>query len=266
MIHRFVILVAIVALLVMTSGAFVRNAERPSGQAQAMLSENTHRALGLVLAALTLGLAIWISAVDPKLRLLVWGCVAILLTDAALRWQGPVGAALGIPHALLAHLYLVGLVAIAVFTSPSWHRDPELVDGAKWPALRTLAAVTPFAVGVQILLGAAYRHEAIGVLYHIAGAMVAVLMTMIASVAVLQTFPKHRDLYRAASGLLTIVLIQVCLGIASLVMPLLDAESTLWYSIATASHLVVGALTLAASVVLALQVRRNVAPAAQSAK
>src|SRR6202020_728090 len=62
--------------------------------------------------------------------------------------------------------------AIAVFTSRSWQQGPQLVNDYGAPSLRSLAILTPSLVLVQIALGAAFRHGAIGVMAHVIGAMV----------------------------------------------------------------------------------------------
>jgi membrane protein implicated in regulation of membrane protease activity len=75
---------------------------------------------------------------------------------------------------------------------------------------------------------------------------------------VVQRYPEHRTLRAAATWLISILLAQVMLGATAFVMPLLDVANPAAVIAATASHVVVGSLTLAASVVLAMQVQRNV--------
>jgi heme A synthase len=75
---------------------------------------------------------------------------------------------------------------------------------------------------------------------------------------VLHQFPKHRALRPAAIGLLTITLVQVFLGIFAYIARLNAAEYPLTMVLTTVAHVATGGLTLAASVVLAIQIRRNV--------
>jgi heme A synthase len=84
------------------------------------------------------------------------------------------------------------------------------------------------------------------------------LAILLAGMFVLQQFPKHRALRPAAIGLLTITLLQVFLGIAAYVARINAADYPLAMVLTTVAHVATGGLTLAASVVLAIQIRRNV--------
>jgi heme A synthase len=150
------------------------------------------------------------------------------------------------------------VVAIAVITSSGWNESPEIVDGQGAPLLRPLAIAAPWLVLLQIVLGAAYHHRLTGVIPHMGGAMVASLTTLMAAMLVMQQYPRHRALRSAARWLMSIVLIQITLGVMAFSMQLLDVENWMALVIATASHAVVGSITLAASMVLAMQVQRNV--------
>ena len=78
------------------------------------------------------------------------------------------------------------------------------------PSLRSLAILMPALVLVQIALGAAFRHGAIGVMPHVIGAMVVSLAILIVCAFVLHQFPEHRALRPAAMALLAVTLVQVC--------------------------------------------------------
>lgn len=93
---------------------------------------------------------------------------------------------------------------------------------------------------------------------HMAGAMIVSMVTLVVAIVVLQQYPTHRSLRPAAISLLSIVPAQVTLGVTAFTMELLDATNSLVVVLVTSAHVVVGALTLAASMVLAIQVQRNV--------
>jgi hypothetical protein len=103
------------------------------------------------------------------------------------------------------------------------------------------------AVLAQICLGAAYRHEFWGVLPHMAGAAVATALLLIWCLLLLQETRAPR---KPAIAVMAIVLAQVSLGIAAFTLRLLDLESSRWFSVVSAAHISVGALTLAAAVLL----------------
>jgi heme A synthase len=65
-------------------------------------------------------------------------------------------------------------------------------------------------------------------------------------------------LRRAAIALMSVVLTQVTLGVAAFTLQLLDMENTPAGIASTVLHVLTGSLTLAASLVLAIQVQRHV--------
>ena len=111
---------------------------------------------------------------------------------------------------------------------------------------------------LQIALGAGFRHRAFGLLPHVIGAMIVPLVILLAGVFVLQQFPRHRALRPAAIALVTITGVQVVLGIAAYFARMNAAAYPLAMVLTTVAHVATGGLTLAASVVLAIQIRRNV--------
>jgi heme A synthase len=265
MLHRYVLFVAVFALAVIVSGALITSTQVAARQSQsavaAGIDQLLHRVLSITLTMLTLGIAIWLSSAARAgwLRALGWAAFATLVIDAATGWAAvPLSPWLGMLHASLAHLFFSVIVAIAIVTAPSWHRKTEPVDAGEWPLLRPLALATPPAALLQIVLGAAYRHEVTGVMPHMAGAMVVVLMTLVVSALVLQNFPEPVSMRRAAAALISIIVVQVCLGIAAFLMLVLNTAGTVAFVLVTVGHATTGALTLAASMVMAMQVGRGI--------
>jgi heme A synthase len=125
------------------------------------------------------------------------------------------------------------------------------------PTLRLFAIATPPLILLQIVLGAAYRHKLTGILPHMGGAMIVSIAILVLAMLILQRHPEHRKLCRAATWLISILLAQVALGVTALIMPLLNVSPTVVIA-GTALHVVFGSLTLAANVVLAMQVHRSV--------
>lgn len=167
-------------------------------------------------------------------------------------------APISIAHACLAQLFFSVTVAIAIFTSRNWQQGPDHVEDYGWPSLRSLAVLTPVLVLLQIGLGAGFRHRAFGLLPHVIGAMIVPLVILLVGAFVLHQFPKHRALRPAAVGLLAITGVQIVLGIVAYVARMNAAEYPLTMVLTTVAHVATGGLTLAASVVLAIQIRRNV--------
>jgi len=275
--HRYAILVAVCTLLLVLAGASVTSKEAglsvpdwPLSYGQVIpdmtggvLFETGHRMIATVVGMLTVILAIWIARVEKRQWMRRLGWVAVSLVVA----QGLLGGAtvlmlqpppVSIAHACLAQLFFSVTVAIAAFTSRKWQEGPEPVQDYGWPSLRSLAILTPILILAQIALGAGFRHRAFGLLPHVIGAMLVPLVILLTGIFVLQQFPKHRSLRPAAVALLTITGVQVFLGIIAYVARINAAEYPLAMVLTTVAHVATGGLTLAASVVLAIQIRRNV--------
>ena len=275
--HRYATLVAVCTLLLVLAGASVTSKEAglsvpdwPLSYGQVIpqmtggvLFETGHRMIATVVGSLTIILAIWIARVEKRrwMRKLGWiavgGVVAQgLLGGATVLLLQP--APISIAHACLAQLFFSVTVAIAVFTSRNWQQGPDPVEDYGWPSLRSLAILTPHLVLAQIALGAGFRHRAFGLMPHIIGAMIVPLAILLVGMFVLQQFPRHRALRPAAVALLSITGVQVLLGIGAYFARLEAAAYPLAMVLTTVAHVATGGLTLAASVVLAIQIRRNV--------
>jgi heme A synthase len=148
-------------------------------------------------------------------------------------------------HATLSPVFFAACVAIAL--KPG---DDAIVNSG----LRMPIKASPALVLMQIVLGACYRHKIIGVMPHMAGAVVLAGLLLIICTVVLQRFPKPSPLRTAAGALTGVVLAQVSLGIAVFILRLLDLESTAWFVAAAVAHIAAGSLTLAATTALALRV------------
>jgi len=275
--HRYAILVAVCTLLLVLAGASVTSKEAglsvpdwPLSYGQVIpnmtggvLFETGHRMIAGVVGILTIILAIWIAYVEKRawMRRLGGAAVSLIVAQAllggatVLMLQPP---PVSVAHACLAQLFFSVTVAIAVFTSRKWQEGPEPVEDYGWPSLRSLAILTPVLILVQIALGAGFRHRAFGLLPHVIGAMLVPLVILLAGIFVLQQFPKHRSLRPAAIALLSITGVQVFLGVIAYIARINAFEYPLAMVLTTVAHVATGGLTLAASVVLAIQIRRNV--------
>lgn len=169
---------------------------------------------------------------------------------------------IAVPHALIAQSFFALIVAIAVFTSRGWFAKRDLKEDDGSPFLRTLTPVTIGALLVQLVLGAGFRHGAWGIIPHIIGAVLVMALIIWVASAVLI---RHRDSYlrRPAVSVLLLVIVQAGLGIGAYLARLAakgDPQPLEPMISLTASHVVVGALTLAAMVVLTLRCYRALAP------
>jgi len=274
--YRYAIFLVACTLLLVVSGAYITSSEEQAASTdlsifagtgrvaslQAILTVRNHSMLAIAIGIFTIILAAWLMTVEKKgpLRLLGVGSIAILALDGWVGNQGlaPLSPGIGVYHGILAHLFLSSVVMIALFTSQSWKRGPEPVDNRGHTSLRGLAFATPLVVILQITLGALYRHNVTGVLPHMGGALVATILILVVCLIVTQDFADNRSLHSTAVALLSIVLTQISLGIATFTMKLLNFEDTSVFLFSSMLHVLVGSLTLAVTLIMAAQVQRNV--------
>ncbi|HUI81829.1 MAG TPA: hypothetical protein VLY24_28095 [Bryobacteraceae bacterium] len=242
--HRSALALALVTLALVVLGSGVTS---QAGSAW----EVSHLLTGAAAGLLTLIVALLLRS---KLG---WLLLAAVLLQAALGNRSPGVAAF---HAFLAHLFFAATVAVALVTSPGWQREPEIATDMAKPSLRTLSIVTVVLLIAQIALGSAVRHKVMGSGIHITFAMVVALAIVVLGVLVMNQCATHRILRPAAIAMMVIAGAQVFLGFGAFIVRMMVEENTLPVQIATMAHVTTGALTLAATVVLALQIRRNLRP------
>lgn len=228
--------------------------------------EHGHRMVATTVGLLTIGMAIWLTRAERRRWLKNLGWISL----AAVVAQGVLGGMtvifmlpkpVSIGHACLAQLFFSTTVAIALFTSASWKHGAQIVDDNGAPPLHWLALAAAACVFLQLALGASVRHDAIGVLPHIAGAFIATGMVLWITVRVLMRHAGHEALRRSALALLSITFLQVFVGIAAYMSRLATADAPQPMPVMvgfTVAHVAVGALTMAASIVLAIQIFRHV--------
>ena len=234
-----------------------------------VLFETGHRMVATAVGILTIILAVWLQWADrrPWMRRLGWAALGAVVAQGllggmtVLMLQPP---AVSTAHACLAQLFFSTTVAIALFTSRGWQQSASQVEDYGRPRLRTLAIVAPLLVLGQIALGAAFRHRALNLMPHVLGALVVALTLLSMGTFVMQQFGRHAALRKAAAVMLSITFVQVLLGVAAY-FARLEAESIpVGMVLTTVAHVAAGGLTLASTIVLSIQIRRNVcAPARQ---
>jgi cytochrome c oxidase assembly protein subunit 15 len=235
--------------------------------------EHGHRMVASAVGFLTIILAAWLWRAERRVWLKRLGLAAL----AAVVVQGVLGGLtvifllpkpVSIAHACLAELFFSLTAAIALFTSAEWNRGPVPVDDAGSPSLRVLAVTAAATVLMQVALGAAARHQALNIVPHVAGGLLVTAMVLWTALRVLVRHSRHAPLRRSALLLLSLTCVQVFLGIAAYMSRIVtaDAPQPMPVMIAfTVLHVAVGALTLAAGVLLAIQVFRHVRPPAARA-
>ena len=251
-VHRFALIVVISFLILIAFGAYVTS--QASGRQPAsrgVLNAVVHKDVAFVLGILALALG-W-QLLNQKRYVLSWIALGLLGIEG---WVGRLGAPF--VHASLAPLVFAIFAVIAVSTSKSWNEAPDLAKDQHAPTLRILAIATSALILLQIVLGAAYRHKLIGLMPHLGGAMVVSLSIVVLGMLVIRRHPHHRKLRSAATRLIAVFAAQVTLGFAAFILSLLNLSNPIPAIAVTASHVVVGSVTLAASLVLTIQLQNTV--------
>jgi len=278
--YRWSILLAFSTLLLVVAGGLVTSRDAglsvpdwPLSYGKLMppmeggiLYEHGHRMVATSVGLFTIVLMVWLFRADSR-RWMKWLGVAALLGVIAQGVLGGLTVLLLLPwwistsHACLAQLFFSTTVAIALFTSRWWASGPVTTDeDPKFP-IRSLFLAAPLCVLGQLFLGAAVRHKALGSIYHIAGAPIVAGVILWVSLRILLHYAHNRELRVVSLALIGITFTQVFLGIAAYMTRIAYADAVQPMPLMvtfTVLHVAVGALTMAASVALAILVRRNV--------
>jgi heme a synthase len=219
--------------------------------------EHSHRliASAIGLTTIFLALALWLKEPRPWVRGL--GLAALALVVA----QGVVGGlrvvlleqTLAILHACLAQAFFALAVSLALFTSETWAAEPKRQEIPDAGRIQRLALVTTGLIYCQIVFGAVLRHSGELLIFHLVFAAVVSLHVMLLSLRVLTRHAALRDLSRPALYLGALLFAQLALGLGAYVAKFVMALPP-WLALTLGTgHVVVGALMLAASLVLTLR-------------
>ena len=279
--HRYAVLTAAATFCLLIAGALVTSHDAglavpdwPLSYGQLMppmvgniFWEHGHRMVATLVGMLTIGLAAWLALREPRrwVRRLGWAALAAVVL------QGVLGGVtvlfllprpVSIAHASIAQLFFSFTVTLALVTGPGWLQERPRRAQAASPSLQRLAALATAAIYVQLILGAAFRHNAFGIIPHLVGAAVVTTMVLWAWRRVRREHADEPALRRPANFAAGLLFVQLLLGGAAY-----------WARVATASapqpqlamvaltvvHVAVGALVLASCLVLTLQSYRRLA-------
>lgn len=237
--------------------------------------EHAHRLFGALVGLTTIALAVRLWRLDKRswVRKLAATAVVVVIVQGVLGGLRVTGGfttstnaadmapslTIAVVHGVLGQVFLGLVVALAVVTSRRWLTAPPAEASASAAADRTLQFWLVLTLVVQLVLGAAQRHLAWGLIIHIS---LAAVVAMLAVVVGARAWGLHHGVWpvqRLGQLLLAVVSIQVTLGIAALAVTqgqaVVGDPSTLEVTIATA-HQATGAALLALSVTMALWTRR----------
>src|SRR4030081_3662940 len=143
--------------------------------------EWSHGVIAASVGFLTIILAAWLWMAERRSWMRWLGLAALggviaqgILGGMTVRMFQP--PAVSAAHAPLAQLFFSTVVAIAFFTSTWWQSSISVLQDTGTPRIRSLVIWTITAVFLQLILGAAFRHKAFGIIPHLIGAVVVTIL------------------------------------------------------------------------------------------
>jgi cytochrome c oxidase assembly protein subunit 15 len=241
--------------------------------------EWSHRAIAFSTGLLTIGIAVWTWISDRRRWMKGLGLAALATIIAqgilggltVLYFQPPMVSS---AHAAVAQTFFCIACAIALFTSRSWVEEssvegtPELGRDRGHPSLLTLSFLSIFILYAQLILGAMFRHRGMGWLPHVLNAPVVAIIITWAAVRALSHHSKISAIRCPAIAMLSLLLAQLFLGFLAFMTRVEwgrdAAQPELPMVISTVAHVVTGALLLASTVILTIQVWRFIPDASNA--
>lgn len=230
--------------------------------------EYTHRVMATCVGLLTIGLAVWLWRVEKRSWMRWLGVAALggviaqgILGGLTVRMYQP--PPVSTAHATLGQIFFSTVVAIGVFTSAWWNGAFAEIDDPRSPRVRTLTVWTVAAVFLQLVLGAAFRHKAFGIIPHLVGAAVVTAFVFMTAGALKRRFANVPALRSCARYLNILIGAQLLLGAGAYWSRLYAARfpQPIPVMVAlTVAHTVTGALVLATTLVTALVAHRMIGP------
>ena len=282
--HAFAVFTACATLVVITAGALVTSNDAGLSVPDWPTSfgylvkvphfvggiryEWSHRMVAGTLVSLTLAIAIWTLLVERRrwMRWLAVGAFCTVIAQAILGgltvlfFQPPM---VSTAHATVAQTFFCIAVAIALFTGRKWIEENPCVEfDSRRPSLFTLTVLSIFMLYVQLILGGMFRHHGMSWWPHVANAVIVTFVLAWTAVRAISTYSHIEAVRRPAIVMLSLLITQLCLGFTAFVTRVAwgrgAAQPELPMVASTVAHVAVGALLLATTVVLAIQVWRHV--------
>jgi cytochrome c oxidase assembly protein subunit 15 len=230
--------------------------------------EHTHRMIAEFVGLNTIILALWTWFAEKRrwLRILAVAALGTVIL------QGVLGGltvlyflppAISSAHAALAQTFFCIAVCIALFTGENWIEEvPRVEPETRRPSLFTLTLLSIFVLYVQLILGAMFRHKGLSWWPHVVHAAIVAIVLTWTAIRALSQYSRIADVKKSAILMLSLVITQLCLGFLAFLTRVEwgkdAAQPELPMVISTVTHVAVGALLLATTVILAIQVWRHI--------
>jgi cytochrome c oxidase assembly protein subunit 15 len=288
--HAFAVFTACAALVVITAGALVTSNDAGLSVPDWPTSfgylvkvphfvggvryEWSHRMVAGTLVTLTLAIAVWTLLVERRrwMRWLAVGAFCTVIVQAILGgltvlfFQPP---AVSTAHATVAQTFFCIAVAIALFTGRRWvEEQPRVEFDSRRPSLITLSLLSIFVLYVQLVLGGMFRHHGMSWWPHVLNAVIVSFVLAWTAIRAISVYSHIEAVRRPAIIMISLLITQLCLGFTAFLTRVAwgrdSAQPELPMVVSTVAHVAVGALLLATTVLLAIQVWRHVPVAAEA--
>jgi cytochrome c oxidase assembly protein subunit 15 len=233
--------------------------------------EWSHRMVAGTLVSLTLAIVIFTLLVERRrwLRWLAVGAFGTVIAQATLGgmtvlfFQPPW---LSTAHATVAQTFFCIAAAIALFTGRKWVEEvPRVELDSRRPSLFTLTLLSIFVLYVQLILGGMFRHHGMSWWPHVLNALIVSFVLAWTAIRAISVYSNIDAVRQPAIVMLSLLITQLCLGFTAFLTRVAWGRNAVQPELpmvaSTVAHVAVGALLLATTVVLAIQVWRHI-PAA----
>lgn len=282
--HRIAVFIAVVTFFVIIAGALVTSEDAglsvpdwPTSYGHflrlppwvgGIVFEHSHRMIAFFTGVCTLVIAAWTLVVERRrwMKVLAVGALGTIMLQGllggitVLNFLPP---AVSTAHAAVAQTFFCIAVAIAVFTGRKWvEESPSPTLDAGHPKLLVLCIYSILILYAQLVLGAMFRHHGMPWWPHVVNAASVTVILAWTGVRAMRGFRNVPAIRRLGMLLHSLLLLQLMLGVASyytrIVLGAEAAQPELSMVASTVAHVAVGALLLATTVVLTIQVWRHV--------
>ena len=281
--HRVAVVIALLTFVVIVAGALVTSEDAglsvpdwPTSYGHILrlppwvggiVYEHSHRMIAGATGILTIVIAFWTLFADRRrwMKYLGFGALATIVLQiilGGLTVRNFLPPAVSTAHSAVGQTFFCIAVAIAVFTGRKWVEEvPSPVADNGHPKVLVLCAYSLGLLYVQLVFGGMFRHHGMSWWPHVVNAVTVALCLAWTAVRALIAFPRIVAVRRAAALLVFALMVQLLLGFAAFLTRIAwpGSQANNRMVISTVAHTSVGALLLAITVVLTIQVWRHAA-------
>jgi protoheme IX farnesyltransferase len=226
-----------------------------------ILFEHGHRMAAATVGFLTVLLACYLSWKEPRswVKKTAWAAVGLVILQGVL---GGLTVLLRLPptisiaHACTAQTFFCLTVCIAMWTSRFWlSEQPARVEPAQTIPLHRLTMALVALCFIQLILGATLRHTGRALPFHISGAVLLLIGSVLLTRRIFRDHPTCLPLKRFSLAALITLIAQIMLGSSTFIILIhrfAVVPRPFWATAVVTLHVAVGAAALGLLLITAL--------------